>query len=380
MNKYLLSAIAISVSAFYSSAQALEIYQLDGSQQQAAAGMPILVSDNGNPIYHHNTEGQINNYIWVDQHDSLLFKGVYFVPSREDAGKNVRLCLIENDNVSQCSNSLDIGDELSPQSSSSAVNIRDFWSLSDTLLKEGEILSSDTYVDVATDIDYVGNEPIEDNDANTPSFTNLYYTLFSGATPLISPTPYQGFEHDISMATQRVSSMTDVTLTEVSEVTLCSSGLASVGENPYYESSSCDSRLVRKVVGDGEWILPPTKDEFESLFSGNDFKSEMVGDIEYVANNRIGVDGDNIVEQYCTSVAGNARPASSAELVEFAESGDFDDAWPGFTNYWTNEVVEGPSELPGITWANTVAMSGSNTIQAAPSETYFGFMICRIDD
>jgi hypothetical protein len=118
------------------------------------------------------------------------------------------------------------------------------------------------------------------------------------------------------------------------------------------------------------------------LFPGQNYLQETVGSKTYVASPRLTNTDINLVESYCKYISPNATPPTSSELKSLAQNTSiFDDTWPGMTNYWTNTTTtNGPFTFAGITWAETVSISGTNTTQIAPSEVYNGYLSCIVKD
>jgi hypothetical protein len=172
-------------------------------------------------------------------------------------------------------------------------------------------------------------------------------------------------------------------LSSVPLVSLCTFGLSSHGASPTIEPSTCSTRLVTERPENlGNWVQPPTKEQFTLLFPGQNYLQETVGSKTYVASPRLTNTGINLVESYCKYISPNATPPTSSELKSLAQNTSiFDDTWPGMTNYWTNTTTtNGPFTFAGITWAETVSISGTNTTQIAPSEVYNGYLSCIVKD
>jgi hypothetical protein len=366
----------------------LEIESVTRGGEFTTVGFPIIASDNSDLIYHYKEDGSINDYVWMVD-DKIKSKGVAYTPSESDANKDIKLCLIEEGDFN-CSNTLKIitkfGDNNVQQRSSRAAitDINDYWEVNNTITNEEIINDEDTSVKIKLSVDYIGAASIDELPSGSPYVTDLFYTLKSDTTVLQSTSRLPGFTHNTSnQSTSYNSTISQLNLSSVPLVSLCTFGLSSHGASPTIEPSSCSTRLVTERPENlGNWVQPPTKEQFTLLFPGQNYLQETVGSKTYVASPRLTNTGINLVESYCKYISPNATPPTSSELKSLAQNTSiFDDTWPGMTNYWTNTTTtNGPFTFAGITWAETVSISGTNTTQIAPSEVYNGYLSCIVKD
>lgn len=366
----------------------LEIESVTKGGEFTTVGFPIIASDNSDLIYHYKEDGSINDYVWMVD-DKIKSKGVAYTPSESDANKDIKLCLIEEGDFN-CSNTLKIitkfGDNNVQQRSSRAAitDINDYWEVNNTITNEEIINDEDTSVKIKLSVDYIGAASIDELPSGSPYVTDLFYTLKSDTTVLQSTSRLPGFTHNTSnQSTSYNSTISQLNLSSVPLVSLCTFGLSSHGASPTIEPSSCSTRLVTERPENlGNWVQPPTKEQFTLLFPGQNYLQETVGSKTYVASPRLTNTGINLVESYCKYISPNATPPTSSELKSLAQNTSiFDDTWPGMTNYWTNTTTtNGPFTFAGITWAETVSISGTNTTQIAPSEVYNGYLSCIVKD
>ncbi|MGR5298289.1 hypothetical protein ACPV5U_22375 [Vibrio mediterranei] len=366
----------------------LEIESVTRGGEFTTVGFPIIASDNSDLIYHYKEDGSINDYVWMVD-DKIKSKGVAYTPSESDANKDIKLCLIEQGDFN-CSNTLKIitkfGDNNVQQRSSRAAitDINDYWEVNNTITNEEIINDEDTSVKIKLSVDYIGAASIDELPSGSPYVTDLFYTLKSDTTVLQSTSRLPGFTHNTSnQSTSYNSTISQLNLSSVPLVSLCTFGLSSHGASPTIEPSSCSTRLVTERPENlGNWVQPPTKEQFTLLFPGQNYLQETVGSKTYVASPRLTNTGINLVESYCKYISPNATPPTSSELKSLAQNTSiFDDTWPGMTNYWTNTTTtNGPFTFAGITWAETVSISGTNTTQIAPSEVYNGYLSCIVKD
>ncbi|MCY9872664.1 hypothetical protein [Vibrio barjaei] len=366
----------------------LEIESVTRGDEFTTVGFPIIASDNSDLIYHYKEDGSINDYVWMVD-DKIKSKGVAYTPSESDANKDIKLCLIEQGDFN-CSNTLKIitkfGDNNVQQRSSRAAitDINDYWEVNNTITNEEIINDEDTSVKIKLSVDYIGAASIDELPSGSPYVTDLFYTLKSDTTVLQSTSRLPGFTHNTSnQLTSYNSTISQLNLSSVPLVSLCTFGLSSHGASPTIEPSSCSTRLVTERPENlGNWVQPPTKEQFTQLFPGQSYLQETVGSKTYVASPRLTNTGINLVESYCKYISPNATPPTSSELKSLAQNTSiFDDSWPGMTNYWTNTTTtNGPFTFAGITWAETVSISGTNITQIAPSEVYNGYLSCIVKD
>ncbi|MFH0262665.1 hypothetical protein ACGRH2_19955 [Vibrio barjaei] len=366
----------------------LEIESVTRGGEFTTVGFPIIASDNSDLIYHYKEDGSINDYVWMVD-DKIKSKGVAYTPSESDANKDIKLCLIEEGDFN-CSNTLKIitkfGDNNVQQRSSRAAitDINDYWEVNNTITNEEIINDEDTSVKIKLSVDYIGAASIDELPSGSPYVTDLFYTLKSDTTVLQSTSRLPGFTHNTSnQSTSYNSTISQLNLSSVPLVSLCTFGLSSHGASPTIEPSSCSTRLVTERPENlGNWVQPPTKEQFTLLFPGQNYLQETVGSKTYVASPRLTNTDINLVESYCKYISPNATPPTSSELKSLAQNTSiFDDTWPGMTNYWTNTTTtNGPFTFAGITWAETVSISGTNTTQIAPSEVYNGYLSCIVKD
>ncbi|AYV23368.1 hypothetical protein [Vibrio mediterranei] len=366
----------------------LEIESVTRGDEFTTVGFPIIASDNSDLIYHYKEDGSINDYVWMVD-DKITSKGVAYTPSESDTNKDIKLCLIEKGDFN-CSNTLKIiakfGNNDAQLRNSRAPNtdINDYWEVNNTITNEEIINDEDTSVKIKLSVDYIGAASIDELPSGSPYVTDLFYTLKSDTTVLQSTSRLPGFTHNTSnQSTSYNTTISQLNLSSVPLVSLCTFGLSSHGASPTIEPSSCSTRLVTERPENlGNWVQPPTKEQFTLLFPGQSYLQETVGSKTYVASPRLTNTGINLVESYCKYISPRATPPTSSELKSLAQNTSiFDDSWPGMTNYWTNTTTtNGPFTFAGITWAETVSISGTNTTQIAPSEVYNGYLSCIVKD
>lgn len=366
----------------------LEIESVTRGDEFTTVGFPIIASDNSDLIYHYKEDGSINDYVWMVD-DKITSKGVAYTPSESDTNKDIKLCLIEKGDFN-CSNTLKIiakfGNNDAQLRNSRAPNtdINDYWEVNNTITNEEIINDEDTSVKIKLSVDYIGAASIDELPSGSPYVTDLFYTLKSDTTVLQSTSRLPGFTHNTSnQSTSYNTTISQLNLSSVPLVSLCTFGLSSHGASPTIEPSSCSTRLVTERPENlGNWVQPPTKEQFTLLFPGQSYLQETVGSKTYVASPRLTNTGINLVESYCKYISPRATPPTSSQLKSLAQNTSiFDDSWPGMTNYWTNTTTtNGPFTFAGITWAETVSISGTNTTQIAPSEVYNGYLSCIVKD
>ncbi|MDA0108459.1 hypothetical protein ACWX0P_22705 [Vibrio mediterranei] len=366
----------------------LEIESVTRGDEFTTVGFPIIASDNSDLIYHYKEDGSVNDYVWMVD-DKIISKGVVYTPSESDTNKDIKLCLIEKGDFN-CSNTLKIitkfGNNDAQLRNSRAPNtdINDYWEVNNTITNEEIINDEDTSVKIKLSVDYIGAASIDELPSGSPYVTDLFYTLKSDTTVLQSTSRLPGFTHNTSnQSTSYNTTISQLNLSSVPLVSLCTFGLSSHGASPTIEPSSCSTRLVTERPENlGNWVQPPTKEQFTLLFPGQSYLQETVGSKTYVASPRLTNTGINLVESYCKYISPRATPPTSSELKSLAQNTSiFDDSWPGMTNYWTNTTTtNGPFTFAGITWAETVSISGTNTTQIAPSEVYNGYLSCIVKD
>lgn len=366
----------------------LEIESVTRGDEFTTVGFPIIASDNSDLIYHYKEDGSVNDYVWMVD-DKIISKGVAYTPSESDTNKDIKLCLIEKGDF-DCSNTLKIitkfGNNDAQLRNSRAPNtdINDYWEVNNTITNEEIINDEDTSVKIKLSVDYIGAASIDELPSGSPYVTDLFYTLKSDTTVLQSTSRLPGFTHNTSnQSTSYNTTISQLNLSSVPLVSLCTFGLSSHGASPTIEPSSCSTRLVTERPENlGNWVQPPTKEQFTLLFPGQSYLQETVGSKTYVASPRLTNTGINLVESYCKYISPRATPPTSSELKSLAQNTSiFDDSWPGMTNYWTNTTTtNGPFTFAGITWAETVSISGTNTTQIAPSEVYNGYLSCIVKD
>ncbi|NOI24186.1 hypothetical protein [Vibrio mediterranei] len=366
----------------------LEIESVTRGDEFTAVGFPIIASDNSDLIYHYKDDGSINDYVWMVD-GKIKSKGVAYTPIESDANKDIKLCLIEKGDFN-CSNTLKIitkfdNNNVQQRSRSALItDINDYWEVNNTITNEDIINDEDTSVKIKLSVDYIGAASIDELPSNSPYVTDLFYTLKSDTTVLQSTSRLPGFTHNTAnQSTSYNTTISQLNLSSVPLVSLCTFGLSSHGASPTIEPSSCNSRLVTERPENlGNWVQPPTKEQFTLLFPGQSYLQETVGSKTYVASPRLTNTGINLVESYCKYISPRATPPTSSELKSLAQNTSiFDDSWPGMTNYWTNTTTtNGPFTFAGITWAETVSISGTNTIHATASEVYNGYLSCIVND
>ncbi|MCY9852221.1 hypothetical protein [Vibrio mediterranei] len=366
----------------------LEIESVTRGDEFTTVGFPIIASENSDLIYHYKEDGSINDYVWMVD-DKIKSKGVAYTPIESDANKDIKLCLIDKGDFN-CSNTLKIittfGNNNVQQQSSRApiTDINDYWEVNNTITNEDIINDEDTSVKIKLSVDYIGAASIDELPSNSPYVTDLFYTLKSDTTVLQSTSRLPGFTHNTAnQSTSYNTTISQLNLSSVPLVSLCTFGLSSHGASPTIEPSSCSTRLVTERPENlGNWVQPPTKEQFTLLFPGQSYLQETVGSKTYVASPRLTNTGINLVESYCKYISPRATPPTSSDLKSLAQNTSiFDDSWPGMTNYWTNTTTtNGPFTFAGITWAETVSISGTNTTQIAPSEVYNGYLSCIVKD
>ncbi|USE02241.1 hypothetical protein JKJ11_21485 [Vibrio sp. SCSIO 43133] len=366
----------------------LEIESVTRGDEFTTVGFPIIASDNSDLIFHYKEDGSVNDYVWMVD-DKIISKGVAYTPSESDTNKDIKLCLIEKGDFN-CSNTLKIiakfGNNDAQLRNSRAPNtdINDYWEVNNTITNEEIINDEDTSVKIKLSVDYIGAASIDELPSGSPYVTDLFYTLKSDTTVLQSTSRLPGFTHNTSnQSTSYNTTISQLNLSSVPLVSLCTFGLSSHGASPTIEPSSCSTRLVTERPENlGNWVQPPTKEQFTLLFPGQSYLQETVGSKTYVASPRLTNTGINLVESYCKYISPRATPPTSSELKSLAQNTSiFDDSWPGMTNYWTNTTTtNGPFTFAGITWAETVSISGTNTTQIAPSEVYNGYLSCIVKD
>lgn len=366
----------------------LEIESVTRGDEFTTVGFPIIASDNSDLIYHYKENGSVNDYVWMVD-DKIISKGVAYTPSESDTNKDIKLCLIEKGDFN-CSNTLKIitkfgnNDAQLRNSRASNTDINDYWEVNNTITNEEIINDEDTSVKIKLSVDYIGAASIDELPSGSPYVTDLFYTLKSDTTVFQSTSRLPGFTHNTSdQSTSYNTTISQLNLSSVPLVSLCTFGLSSHGASPTIEPSSCSTRLVTERPENlGNWVQPPTKEQFTLLFPGQSYLQETVGSKTYVASPRLTNTGINLVESYCKYISPRATPPTSSELKSLAQNTSiFDDSWPGMTNYWTNTTTtNGPFTFAGITWAETVSISGTNTTQIAPSEVYNGYLSCIVKD
>ncbi|MGF1777069.1 hypothetical protein [Vibrio nomapromontoriensis] len=369
-------------------AYGLEIESVTKNDKFTTVGFPIIASDNSDLIFHYKEDGGINDYVWMID-DKIKSKGVAYSPSDNDANKDVKLCLIENGDF-QCSNTLKVVtyfDDSNAQSRSARTelaDINDYWQVNNAITNEEILNDEDISVKARLSVDYIGTADLDELPSGNPYVTDLFYTLMSGTTILQSTSRLPGFVHNTSnQSTSYNTTIARLNLSSVPLVSLCAFGLTSHGASPLVEPSSCGTRLVIERPDNlGNWVQPPTKAQFIALFPDQSYLQETVGSKNYVASQRLTNTGVNLVESYCKHISPRAVPPTSSELKSLAQDTTvFDDTWPGMTNYWTNTTTtNGPFTFAGITWAETVSISGTNTTHLAPSEVYNGYLSCIVKE
>lgn len=369
-------------------AYGLEIESVTRNDVSTAVGFPIIASDNSDLIFHYKEDGSVNDYVWMVD-NKIKHKGVAYTPNENDENKDIKLCLIERGDF-QCSNTLKIistfaDNNFQSRSTRAALDdIKDYWEINNSITNEEVLDDEDTSVKVRLSVDYIGVDSIDELPSGSPSVASLFYTLKSNTTVLQSTSRLPGFSHNTSnQSTSFNTTIARLDLSSVPLVSICSFGLSSHGASPLIEPESCGTRLVTKRPDNlGDWVQPPTKAQFELLFPGQNYLQETVGSKTYVASPRLTSDGINLVESYCKYISPRATPPTSGELKSLAQNATvFDDTWPGMTNYWTDTTTNnGPFSFAGITWAETVSISGTNTTQVAPSEVYNGYLSCIVKE
>lgn len=369
-------------------AYGLEIESVTRSDESTAVGFPIIASDNSDLIFHYKEDGSVNDYVWMVD-NKIKHKGVAYTPNENDENKDIKLCLIEKGNF-QCSNTLKVmsaysNSNVQSRSARAALaDIKDYWEINNSITNEEILDDEDTSLKVRFSVDYIGADSLDELPSGSPSVTGLFYTLKSNTTVLQSTSRLPGFSHNISnQSTSYNTTIARLDLSSVPLVSICSFGLSSHGASPLIEPESCGTRLVTKRPDNlGNWVQPPTKAQFDLLFPGQSYLQETVGSKTYVASPRLTSDGVNLVESYCKHISPRATPPTSSELKSLAQNTTvFDDTWPGMTNYWTDTTTNnGPFSFAGITWAETVSISGTNTTQTAPSEVYNGYLSCIVKE
>jgi hypothetical protein len=369
-------------------AYGLEIESLTRSDESTAVGFPIIASDNSDLIFHYKEDGSVNDYVWMVD-NKIKHRGVAYTPNENDENKDIKLCLIERGDF-QCSNTLKVigafaNNNVQSRSARMALaDINDYWQINNSITNEEILNDEDTSVKVRFSVDYIGTDSIDELPSGSPNVTSLFYTLKSNKTVLQSISRLPGFSHNTSnLSTIYNTSIARLDLSSVPLVSICSFGLSSHGASPLIEPDLCGTRLVTNRADNlGNWVQPPTKAQFDLLFPDQNYLQETVGNKNYVASPRLASAGVNLVESYCKHISPRATPPTSSELKSLAQNTTvFDDTWPRMTNYWTDTTTNnGPFSFSGITWAETVSISGTNTTQVAPSEVYNGYLSCIVKE
>ncbi|MGI9915887.1 hypothetical protein [Vibrio owensii] len=369
-------------------AYGLEIESVTRGSEFTTVGFPIVASDNSDLIFHYKEDGSVNDYVWMVD-NKIKHKGVAYTPNKNDENKDIKLCLIERGNF-QCSNTLNVisafaDNNIHSLSARAALaDIKDYWEINNSITNEEILDDEDTSVKVRFSVDYIGTDSIDELPSGSPSVASLFYTLKSNTTVLQSTSRLPGFSHNTSkQSTIFNTTIPRLDLSSVPLVSICSFGLSPHGASTLIEPESCGTRLVTKRPDNlGNWVQPPTKAQFDLLFPGQSYLQETVGSKTYVASQRLTSDGVNLVESYCKHISPRATPPTSSELKSLAQNTTvFDETWPGMTNYWTNTTTNnGPFSFAGITWAETVSISATNTTQVAPSEVYNGYLSCIVKE
>jgi len=366
-------------------AYGLEIESVTRSDESTVVGFPIIASDNSDLIFHYKEDGSVNDYVWMVD-DKIKHKGVAYTPIDNDADKSVKLCLIEKGDF-QCSNTLKIiGEHNTKVQSPRAplLDINDYWVVNNTITNKEILKDEDTSVKIRLSVDYIGSTALDNLPSDSPYVSDLFYTLTSDKNALHSTTRLSGFSHDVSnQSTIYNTTIAQLDMSSIPIVRLCTFGFTSHGASSIVEPSSCSTRLIMERSDNlGQWVQPPTKEQFTLLFPDQSYLKETVGSKTYAASSLLTRAGVNLAENYCKYVSPLAIPPVSSELQSLAKNTTvFDDTWPGMTNYWTDTTTNnGPFSFSGITWAETVSISGTNTTQVAPSEVYNGYLSCIVKE
>ncbi|OEF11836.1 hypothetical protein [Aliivibrio logei] len=384
MNRKLLNLAmyTLALSPMYTYALNIES-PITAPEGHIKAGVPVFVQDNGQPIYHYAKDGSTNSYIWVDDENNLLGKGVFYTPGYELIGNSVRLCLVDTSSGSECSEPLKVYNTASESQRGRSYSGTDFWTIQDNIAQTSEITVNDTTLPLETTVTLLsGGESLG---SQLPAISNLFYTLTAGATPLVSMVPYTA-EYPLS-ATSTLQESNAVDLTGLESLELCSLAFYNQGNPTFEMSTQCDIRLVLPDTVDktNGYVYPPTIEQFTTLFP----------DKEYIASPPITVDGEDVsfvyaprklngvesLSKYCEYVSDTAKPLTAAEIATFVASADFDTTWPKDTSYWSNEEIAGPFTIPGVSWANVVIPDGARVgeIEPASNELYNGYYFCYDD-
>ncbi|MDD9177762.1 MULTISPECIES: hypothetical protein [Aliivibrio] len=370
----------------------IEIHSFDGSMITAPTLVPIFSKYNGKPTFIYNEEGEINNYIWLDEGENILANGLLYIPSKTDINKDIRLCLVNNESM-ECSNSLNIHKNKTPitrpaarstRSSVTPLSIVDYWSLNDKIVSDEVIFDEDTSLTLNTETKYIGSAQA---DASVIPFIKNMYIFLKNETGVALTSPielssYTGPSNKLEDATY-TEVITGLNLTNINYISYCSFALSTKGQTPTMNSTNCDSRVVKdKDTNSGKFILPPTEAQFKALFPSDDsYALETVGTTKFALAPRVSpASGDNLLEKYCAAVSPKAKHLTNAELLAFGkDDATFTKDWPGTTNYWTNEDrSDGLFDIP-YGWGTTIAISGSEDEYITSNAFYQGFYICKIE-
>lgn len=375
---------------FSSSASSIDIQSYSGSVSVTPVGTPIFAnSDDHKPLQKYNPDGSVNNYVWVDRQNRVLSQSLIFTPINTHQGREIKLCKVSSDRM-DCSNELKVTSFPLRQNRNltrSARYITPFDSVWDysSQFDENILLISATSISTTTSFTYTGqpdNGPlpigliprITDQDGNA---------LVSLHIPINAP--YADFD---------LSSDLDVNLGNNTQiVTFCPDLLVTDTFPPTITSDTkCISRLLRD--GDIEnnnstYFYPPSPEQFNALFPHITFKQNErvtfgVEEKTFVSAPRIDDNGNNLLEQYCSSIGENIMPLSQNEMEQFANSNQFTPGnfWPGSTGYWTNQNDDNhswASLIPnGMGVVGGLTLSSGNTEFSSGANTYYrGFYVCK---
>lgn len=375
---------------FSSPASSIDIQSYSGSVSVTPAGTPIFAnSDDHKPLQKYNPDGSVNNYVWVDRQNRVLSQSLIFTPINSHLGREIKLCKVGSA-LMDCSNELKVTSFPLRQNRNltrSARYITPFDSVWDysSQFDENILLMSATSISTTTSFTYTGqpdNGPlpigliprITDQDGN--ALVSLHIPLSASYSDF--DVSYDA-QVNLGLDTQIINFCPDLLVTDTFPPTISS-------------DNKCISRLLRD--GDIEnshstYFYPPSPAQFDALFSHVSFTQteDVTFNNEskvFVSAPRIDNSGQNLLEQYCSSIGDNIVPLDQSGMEVFASSGDFspDNLWPGSTGYWTNQnddshpwnsfIPNGMGVVGGLT-----LQSGIPEYSAGANSYYRGFFVCK---
>lgn len=385
------SFLLLSLASAGAGAGDLHIQAMSGNNNdlEIPAGIPILSTNQLENITRYDTNGNINNYYWVNGFDEMVTKGVTYIPSLNDVGNSIRLCQSTRMNGTggevetnvTCSNTLNIIEQqtvpVARTVQRASTNVLDFWDINPRVGGD-DIIYSDTAttnLSITYDINYKDSSisTFDEIPQGTPFVSDLYYTVKDqDGQDLVGFTAISKTSDNIHNGNleRAINNTTSLSLGDTEVVSLCTFGLATVG-TPYF-STQCSSRIVENNASVIQWSKPPTAIQYAFFNPGKSF----VQSGDYVASPYYSSDDTNLFAEFCEKVGTYITPTINQLLDHNTALGGFDSQnWPSFSNYWTNEVTTGPIPLPGVIWNMTVNLE-NNAQEAAPNKSYSGLFSC----